>query len=246
MGKVIIDGDSYVYKAACTCNELIELEDGMYYEAYSLYKARDYIRDIVNTICSRVGVNDYIIVLAPLGSTNFRKIINPSYKSNRKKQAKPIMLDKVRGMVFEEFNTITIPHLEADDVVRILYENGDGKAIASIDKDLKTFPCKLYDSYHDVFSYVLPQQADANFKRQLLMGDSTDGYKGIPKIGKATADKLLIDGITIDDIKQKYLEAGLTINDFKTTYNCAKILGKDDYNNGIIKLYDGEELDVRD
>ena len=245
MGKVIIDGDSYIFKAACATSTLVKLEDELYYEAYNLGNARKYMRDIVTQICDKCSVNDYVIVLGAVGSRNFRYDINPTYKSNRKAMKKPIMLDIVRSMVVKEFKTFSIPCLEADDVVRILYEEGDGNAIASIDKDLKTFPCKIYDSYHDSFVYVMPQQAEANFKRQLLMGDSTDGYSGIKGIGKATADKLLMDGIDIDGIVQMYLDKGMTIDDFKRTYNSAKIIGKDDYDNGIIKLYDGDEIDVR-
>lgn len=247
MGRVIIDGDSYIFKAAYATSTLIDLDVNgeMYYEAYDLNKARKYMQDIVSLICEKCAVNDYVIVLAHEGSKNFRYSINPTYKSNRKAVKKPIMLDLVKEMVVKEFNTVSIPCLEADDVVRIMYEEGDGNAIASIDKDLKTFPCKIYDSYHNTFTYVMPQQAEANFKRQLLMGDSADGYAGIKGIGKARADKLLIDGIDIDGIIKLYLDNGLTIDDFKCTYNSAKILSKDDYSNGVIKLYGGDTLDTR-
>ena len=245
MGKVIIDGDSYIFKAACATSTLINIEGDLYYEGYDLNKAREYMRNIVSTICDKCSVNDYVIVLASVGAKNFRYAINPTYKSNRKTVKKPIMLDKVRDVVINEFKTASIPHLEADDVVRIMYEEGDGNAIASIDKDLKTFPCKIYDSYHDTFTYVMQQQADANFKRQLLMGDSADGYAGIKGIGKATADKLLMDGIDIDGIIQMYLDKGMSIDDFKRTYNSAKIIGANDFKGGVVTLYGGEKFDLR-
>ena len=244
MCKVIIDGDSYIFKAACATSTLINIEGDLYYEGYDLNKAREYMKNIVSTICEKCSVNDYVIVLASVGTKNFRYTINPTYKSNRKAVKKPIMLDKVREIVINEFKTASIPHLEADDVVRIMYEEGDGNAIASIDKDLKTFPCKIYDSYHDTFTYVMQQQADANFKRQLLMGDSADGYAGIKGIGKATADKLLMDGIDIDGILQMYLDKGMTLEDFKRTYNSAKIIGAEDFNKGVITLYGGEKLNL--
>ena len=92
--------------------------------------------------------------------------------------------------------------------------------------------------------FITPQQAEANFKRQLLIGDKTDGYNGLPKVGPATADKLILDGITIDEIAQMYIDKGLGIETFETVYNCAKILSKDDYKDGIIKLYGGKTLDT--
>ena len=245
MSKAIIDVDSFLYRAATTCNELIELQEGIYYEAYNLNKAKEYLNNLVKDILEKTGCDEYIFVIGGYGK-NFRYTVNPNYKANRKKQAKPIMLDKVREMVFKDFNVCYIPHLEADDTCRILSEEDSDNVIVSIDKDLRTFPGKLYDYYHSKFVYITPKQAEVNFKRQLLMGDKTDGYDGIPKVGPATADKLLLDGITIDEIVEKYLEAGLSIDDFKATYNCAYILGNDNYKDGVITLYDGERLDLNE
>lgn len=243
MSRAIIDADTYLYKAALTCNELIEIQDGIYYEAYNLNKAKAFLTETFNNLASKCSCDEYILVTGGIGD-NFRKIINPEYKSNRKKQAKPIMLDKVREMVFTYMPVAYFPYLEADDTCRILMESNKDDVIVSPDKDLRTFVGKVYDSYHDEVRYITPVQAEANFKRQLLIGDKTDGYNGIPKIGPATADKLLLKGITIDDIAQMYIDAGLGIETFETVYNCAKILGKEDYNNGVITLYGGKKLDL--
>ena len=244
MSKAIIDADSYLYRAALTCNELVELQPGLYYEAYSLGNAKEYLKNIAKDILEKTGCDDYVFVTGGVGK-NFRYTINPNYKSNRKKQAKPIMLDKIREMCFEKFPLVYTPCLEADDTCRILMEENKDNVIVSIDKDLRTFPGKIYDSYHDVLRYITPQQAEANFKRQLLIGDKTDGYSGIPKIGPATANKLILDGITIDDIIEKYVEGGLGLEYFEIVYNCAKILGREDYNDGVIKLYGDKTIDTR-
>lgn len=244
MSKAIIDADSYLYRAALTCNELVELQPGMYYECWDINKAREYLKDTAKSMMDRTGCDEYVFVTGGIGK-NFRYTINPSYKSNRKKQSKPIMLDKVKEMCFAEFPLVYTPCLEADDTCRILMEENKDNVIVSIDKDLRTFPGKIYDSYHDVLRYITPQQAEANFKRQLLIGDKTDGYSGIPKIGPATADKLILDGITIDEITEKYVEVGLGLEYFEMVYNCAKILGREDYNDGVIKLYGGKTIDTR-
>lgn len=244
MSKAIIDIDTYLYKASLTCNELVELQPGLYYECWNLDIARQILKKVANDIPSKVGCDGYVFVTGGVGK-NFRYVINPNYKSNRKKQAKPLMLDKVREMCFEEFPMAYIPCLEADDTCRILMEENKDNVIVSVDKDLRTFAGKIYDSYHDVLKYINKQQAEANFKRQLLIGDKTDGYVGIPKIGPATADKLILDGITIDEIAEMYIEKGLGLSTFELVYNCAKILGKEDYNDGVITLYGGKTIDTR-
>ena len=244
MSKAIIDADSYFYRAALTCNELVQLQPGMYYECWDINKAREFLSNLIETLLTRTGCDEYVFVTGGVGK-NFRYTINPDYKSNRKKQAKPIMLDKVREMVFDEFPVCYLTCLEADDTCRILMEENKDNVIVSIDKDLRTFPGKIYDSFHDTMRYITKQQAEANFKRQLLIGDKADGYTGIPKIGPATADKLILEGITIDEIAQKYIECGLGLDYFEMVYNCAKILGKEDYNDGIIKLYGDRTLDIR-
>lgn len=244
MSKAIIDADSYIYRAALTCNELVELQDGVYYEAYKIDNARQYLKQTMEELTVKSGCDEYVMVTGGVGK-NFRYLVNPQYKSNRKKQAKPIMLDKVRELCFSEFPMVYTPCLEADDTCRILLEENSNNVVISIDKDLRTFPGKIYDSYHDVLRYISPQQAETNFKRQLLIGDKTDGYEGLPKIGPATANKLLMEGITIDEIAEMYVDKGLGLEVFEMVYNCAKILGKKEYSDGIITLYGGKKLDVR-
>ena len=244
MARAIIDADTYFYKAAITCNELVELQEGMFYEVYNIHKAMSYLSEEFNRLSAKCNCDSYVLVTGGVGD-NFRYIINPAYKSNRKKQAKPIMLDKIRDMVFKRFPIVYTPFLEADDTCRMLLEEDKNNVIISIDKDLRTFTGKIYDSYHDEIKYISPIQAEANFKRQLLMGDKVDGYDGLPRVGKATADKLLLKGITIDDIAQMYIDAGLGMDQFEKVYNCAKILGKEDYNEGVITLYGGKKLDLR-
>lgn len=244
MSRAIIDIDTYLYKASLTCKELVEIQDGIYYEAYNINIARNYLKEIATSLTTKAGCGEYVMVTGGVGK-NFRYSINPNYKSNRKKQAKPIMLDKVREMVFREFPVVYTPNLEADDTCRILLEEDKDNVVVSIDKDLRTFSGKIYDSQHDVMRFISPTQAENNFKRQLLMGDSCDGYSGLPKVGKATADKLILGGITIDDIAQMYIDKGLSLEDFEMVYNCAKIIGKNDYDNGVITLYGGKKLDTR-
>ena len=156
------------------------------------------------------------------------------------------MLDIIRGIVFNEFPVAYIPRLEADDTCRILVEEDKNNVLVSIDKDLRTFESKIYNPDKKDMRYVSKAQADIAFKKQLLTGDKCDGYDGLYGVGPKTAEKLLLDGITIEGILDLFLEKGYLQEDFERVYNCAKILGKEDYRDGTITLYGGKTIKVTD
>jgi DNA polymerase-1 len=245
MSRAIIDVDSFLYRASLTCKELVEIQEGIFYEVYNLNTALSYLTKLGQELAQRVNCNEYVMVTGGVGK-NFRYFINPDYKGNRKKVAKPIMLDKVREQAFKKLPIVYTPNLEADDTCRILFEDDKNNVIVSIDKDLATFSSRLYNPDTDKVRFISVEQAQSNFKRQLLTGDKCDGYNGLPGIGPATADKLILGGITIDDIAQLYVEKGLGIEEFEKVYNCAKIVGKENYSNGVITLYGGKKLDTRE
>lgn len=244
MSRAIIDIDSFLYRASLTCKELVEIQKDIFYEVYNLNSALSYLTELGKTLAKRTNCKDFVMVTGGVGK-NFRYTINPDYKGNRKKVAKPIMLDKVREVAFKKLPIAYITSLEADDTCRILYEEHPDNVIVSIDKDLTTFSSKLYNPDTDRMRFVNPEQAQSNFKRQLLTGDKCDGYSGLPGVGPATADKLILGGITIDDIAQMYIDKGLGIEEFEKIYNCAKIIGNADYKDGVITLYGGKKLDTR-
>lgn len=245
MSRAIIDIDSFLYRASLTCKELVEIQEGIFYEVYNLNTALSYLTKLGQELAQRVNCDEYVMVTGGVGK-NFRYFINPDYKGNRKKVAKPIMLDKVREQAFKKLPIVYTPSLEADDTCRILFEDDKNNVIVSIDKDLATFSSRLYNPDTDKVRFISVEQAQSNFKRQLLTGDKCDGYNGLPGIGPATADKLILGGITIDDIAQLYVDKGLGIEEFEKVYNCAKIVGKENYSNGVITLYGGKKLDTRE
>lgn len=243
--KAIIDADSFIYRASMNCEELVQYDATHYGIQYNTQKGLDYLNNFIREVLDALNLQEYVLVVGGSGK-NFRLDINPSYKSNRKAQKKPIMLGVMREIVFNEYPVAYIPRLEADDTCRILVEEDKNNVLVSIDKDLRTFESKIYNPDKKDMRYVSKIQADNMFKLQLLTGDRCDGYDGLKGIGPKTAEKMLLDGITIEEIKDKFLEKGYEVEDFERVYNCAKILGKEDYNNGIITLYGGKKLRLTD
>jgi DNA polymerase-1 len=78
--------------------------------------------------------------------------------------------------------------LEADDVLGIKATAKPGEFIvATIDKDLRQIPGKLYNWTKGKIENISLEDADFFFFTQLLTGDSTDGIKGIPGVGQKRA-----------------------------------------------------------
>ncbi len=72
--------------------------------------------------------------------------------------------------------------------------SGDtGISIYSIDKDLFTIPVRQWDFKKNKFITPTPIESTRFLYTQVLTGDTVDGYKGCPKIGKVKASVALKD-----------------------------------------------------
>lgn len=144
------------------------------------------------------------------GKNNFRYDVYPDYKSNRGK--KPAlhqycfnyMLNKYKGRIE------VVDGYESEDFVVADAKQDHLGIICAIDKDLENHH-GLFLNYNNLdlgVFYINPLQAFYNLSVQLLIGDSTDGIKGInfvsdglkekynlkvKSVGKKTAEKLLVD-----------------------------------------------------
>ena len=73
------------------------------------------------------------------------------------------------------------------------------------------------------------------FLIQTLSGDSTDGYSGAPGFGVKTSAKWFEEhGYTWDSVVRAFQSKNLTEADALKNARLAKILTKDDYDNGPI------------
>ena len=111
---------------------------------------------------------------------NFRYGVYKKYKSNRRGIRKAACYAEFRKYIETHWETICLPNVEADDVVGIKYEYGD--LIYSMDKDLKTI-AGIHLQENGDLEIVSQLDANRNFYKQVLCGDSSDGYGGCPGIG---------------------------------------------------------------
>lgn len=174
----LIDGDLIAFRCAATCENETEM----------ILNFR--IDDAMDRVLGITGAIRFYVYLT--GHDNFRKVIDPSYKANRKDKEPPRFLQKAKEYLTYRWKAITCEGFEADDALGIEQcQNPEKSVICSLDKDLLMIPGEHYNWVKDIFTVVNNQQGLQHFYKQLLIGDSSDNVKGIHGIGPVKAAKLI-------------------------------------------------------
>ena len=150
---------------------------------------------------------EVVMCLSPREKT-FRYDIFPDYKANRKDTVRPVLLGDMREKIQKEYTTHIWENLEADDVLGILADS-ENTIIVSSDKDLRQISTYHMDLANPEFiEWETEEDGYKFFLTQCITGDSTDGYYGVPGMGKAKAKRILEErGYTWDTVVECYTEA---------------------------------------
>jgi len=233
-----LDGDILIYKAASAAEVETDWGDDIWSLQTDLKDAKEAFEQQIAKITDRLGVTDYVVCLSD-HSNNFRKVVDPTYKSNRKGTRKPVGYVALCDWVSQTFRTFRKDRLEADDCLGILatMPTNVGKCImVSDDKDLKTIPGKLYRPMADETLVMSEADADKHFYTQVLTGDQTDGYKGIPGVGPKKAEVILGARPHWGAVEQAYIKAGLTRDNAIQQARLARILRWSDWHDEIQEI----------
>ena len=233
-----IDTDILLYRAALAAETEIDWGDDIWSLFTDLKDARQAFQFQLDKITDTLGVKDYVCCLSDHGN-NFRKVVDPSYKSNRKGTRKPVGYVALCDWVETTFKTFRKDRMEADDCLGLIATKpgNEGKVIiVSDDKDLKTIPGKLYRPMADEMLTISEADADKYFFSQVLTGDATDGYKGIPGIGPKKAEAILGARPHWGAVEQAYIKAGMTRNDAIQQARLARILRWSDWHEEIEEI----------
>lgn len=248
---LLIDADVLAFEASVIAEESIEWKEEMWTVHADMALAKARIVNRVEQFKEKLQADD--IVMALTDRANYRRILNPDYKSNRSKSRLPIILKQVKKWIIEELDGQLWPNLEADDVISILATDkkmDEETIIVSIDKDFKSVPGIYYDFNKDETHHVSQEDADRYHLIQTLTGDATDGYSGVPKVGAVTAKRLLDkEGYDWDVVKKCYEDVGLTENDALMNAWMARLLQADNYcfrTNTIKKLWTPRNYQTKD
>lgn len=216
--KMLIDGMHFLYK----CDYAYPLSTSQGKKVGAIYGFLKGIKDLSN----KFGV----IPITVWEGRSFRKQISDSYKKGREiKDFIKIQQEDIQEL-FSYFNIVQVyhPRLEADDVLAYLAKieyKDEQVIIVTSDKDLfqviddKNF---VYDSIkkvmyneQEVFNKlgIKPEKVKLY---KILLGDSSDNIKGIPRIYKKNAIEIINKVSSLDEIysnleivgkyKDKFLE----------------------------------------
>ena len=213
----LIDGDSLIYYEMNkpTLEEALESLDARLEQMFEQVEATEYAGFLTAGKCFRYAAAK-----------------TKPYKGNRKYGDKPYIFPAIKEYLRQHWGFTSIPELEADDLVSIHHTDPFGSTvICSPDKDVLYQNRGIHYNYGKAEIVTVDEVESIRFLwKQMLMGDSTDGIQGIPKVGPKTADAWLKD-INSDDmptfVLQKYIEKfgyAAGISKFAETFKLIYIL----------------------
>ena len=184
--RVLIDSDTIAFASAATAEDTDE------------WIAHARANEMVERIITATGADDYELWLT--GDGNFRYNIYPEYKANRLSQVPPKWYKSTKQFLVKEWNANWSEGCEADDMVGVRQMELKDSIISHIDKDIDTIPgwhhnwelTRQGKVIREARKYYLDDfEATKKFYYQLIVGDPTDGIKGIPGKGPKAAEWIL-------------------------------------------------------
>lgn len=172
---LLMDGDILAFRCAAAS----ENEDD--------WIATSRLDKLIDDTLRITGATEYNIYLT--GDNNFRYSLYPDYKANRKDKPRPYWLPMLREYLVREYNATVTDGYEADDALAM--NQTDHTMIASIDKDLLQVAGSHFNFVKGEFYEVDFLTGLKSFYRNMLIGDTSDNIRGVDKIGKVKAAKLI-------------------------------------------------------
>ena len=194
---LLIDADSLIFASCYRKRE--HPEDEKYYTDISDARSKfdEQYMAIVNHLEDIYNIDRVITFSGSKG--NFRKLITPVYKANRKKQELPPLLNEMHQFVKEQYDSVYGYGVETDDMVARYWKGlsddigRDNVMIVSIDKDYKQFPALIYNYHykHKEILDITEDEAMYNLYEQFIIGDTADNVNYFKGKGKRFAEKYL-------------------------------------------------------
>lgn len=228
--KLLIDADLIIYRSAAAVERDIRWDEENHMLVSNEEDVMVNVERAVDRLTKRFDTDDVLMCIST--GRNFRYDVDPSYKANRKGTRKPLCYGAAVERIEASYPSFKHEGIEADDVMGIFATRDENTIICSMDKDMKTIPCTLYDG--KTVRKIDKATADWWFFYQVLVGDTADGYTGLPGCGPVKAEKILGKGRSAKDmweaVKAAYIAKGLTEDHAIKQARMARILRSSDWN----------------
>lgn len=193
---LLIDGDIPAMEAASISETETWWDDGIVTIDSDFEAAKRIAKSNIERIRKELKAEKVVFVRSCSTRHYFRHDLLPDYKGNRTTRP-PLVLKELKLWLMEEYESLEVKGLEADDVVGIYATDPDyypeyRKIIVSVDKDMQTIPAYQFDPRNDYQEWC-PTLKEANrfHIKQALMGDKVDNYSGCIGMGEATVEAWL-------------------------------------------------------
>jgi 5'-3' exonuclease len=193
MKTLLVDGDWLCFSLACAfTKENPFVEGDMIFDGTL---AKSVLDQKIRRATEELGTDHTVFYFSCDRKTNWRRQIVDSYKMNRSGKLSPIGLTPLKDHCTSSYEYVQEPTLEADDLIGIeatgIYKGSN--VIYSVDKDFLTIPTHVYNPVKRIIKKQTKVDAFKFFIYQIIIGDSSDGYKGIPGAGPKAAQKLIAE-----------------------------------------------------
>ena len=232
---LLIDGNSVAFRAFYALYRQLENfrnPEGLYTNA--IYTFKNMLDVLLNDVKP-----DHVLVAFDAGKTTFRNNMYADYKGGRQKTPGELseQLPYIQELLHDlGISTYELENYEADDIIgtfsRIGEENGFDVTIVTGDKDLtqlateKTTVMVTKSGVMNLEAYTPEHMKEVNgvtptefIDMKALMGDNSDNYPGVTKVGPKKASQLVqeygsVENLYdhIDEMKQSKLKENL-LND---------------------------------
>lgn len=247
--KLLIDADLVIYRQCAAVEKDIcwgsvtgdETDADTWTLVSDAGEAFDGVERAIDRLTTRFETDDVLLCLSE--GRNFRYDVDETYKANRKATRKPACYAEVVTRACEVWPSFSHPGLEADDVLGIFASRDANTVLCSEDKDMKTIPCTLWQQ--GKVQKIDRVTADRWFFYQVLVGDTADGYPGLPSVGPKKAEAILSGALKDlkgrqkeaayqtarmwSAVKAAYEERGFTVEDAIKQARLARILRDEDW-----------------
>lgn len=203
---LLIDGDIIAFSSAAAAQAIWVDDAGWHVPIANEREGEAIVDNMLHGLKQGLKAQSFEVILSD-PRDNWRKQVDPTYKTNRKDTARPLLLSHLKAYLQLKHKAYWWAGLEADDVLgwKMTDPIGDtGEALrfrhvcVGRDKDFKSIPGLHHSIKQDIgpngemlVRQISQWEADKFHLLQTLAGDRVDGYYGCPGIGMDRAEGII-------------------------------------------------------